>query len=210
MAGNKYEKYLVRKAPRPIEFFDPMAKGFATQPPMIFLNGDNPIKGSNQFLEVMWIWDEGACAINPKRGPHAHKFDEIFVFLGSNREDPDDLGAEVEFWLGEKEDVEKYCSENGLEVHFTVMENGVACDANNPALKMLMEAVRQASGTEPKIAKKLAGTSARFAPEGQGVVWGQSGIGPHAKDERHHIPSIMPYYKSLNLWSELLRTESRD
>jgi hypothetical protein len=108
MAGNKYEKYLVRKAPRPMEFFDPMAKGFATQPPMIFLNGDNPIKGSNQFLEVMWIWDEGACAINPKRGPHAHKFDEIFVFLGSNREDPDDLGAEVEFWLGEKEDVEKY------------------------------------------------------------------------------------------------------
>ncbi len=109
-----------------------------------------------------------------------------------------------------KEDVEKYCSENGLEVHFTVMENGVACDANNPALKMLMEAVRQASGAEPKIAKKLAGTSARFAPAGQGVVWGQSGIGPHAKDERHHIPSIMPYYKALNLWSELLRTESRD
>ena len=42
------------------------------------------------------------------------------------------------------------------------------------------------------------GTSARFAPNGQAVVWGQSGLGPHAKDERHFIPSIEPYYKALN------------
>jgi succinyl-diaminopimelate desuccinylase len=105
---------------------------------------------------------------------------------------------------GLKEAVEKYCAENGLEIHFLVRENGVACNADNPALKALIEAVRQASGGEPKIAKKLAGTSARFAPMGQGVVWGQSGIGPHAKDERHHIPSIMPYYKTLNVWGELL------
>ncbi len=108
MAGNKYEKYLVRRADRPQSFLDPMAAGFMTMPPLIFLNGDTPIKGSNQFLEVVWIWDEGAAAINPDRPPHAHNFDEVFVFLGSNREDPDDLGAEVEFWLGEKEDTEKY------------------------------------------------------------------------------------------------------
>jgi hypothetical protein len=108
VAGKKYAKYVINKADRPLEFFDPMAKGFMTQPPLIFLNGDKPIQGANQFLEVVWVWDEGAAAINPNRGPHAHKFDELFVFLGSNREDPDDLGAEVEFWLGEKEDVEKF------------------------------------------------------------------------------------------------------
>jgi len=103
-----------------------------------------------------------------------------------------------------KDAVENYCSENGLEVRFTVMENGIACDPHNPALTSLIEAVKKASGSEPRIGKKLAGTSARFAPGGQGVVWGQSGIGPHAKDERHHIPSILPYYKALNGWSELL------
>ena len=108
-----------------------------------------------------------------------------------------------------KEAVEKYCSENGLEVRFLVMENGIACNPDNPALKALIEAVRQASGTDPKISKKLAGTSARFAPDGQGVVWGQSGIGPHAKDERHYIPSILPYYKTLNAWSELLPSAAR-
>ncbi|MBL8063315.1 MAG: M20/M25/M40 family metallo-hydrolase [Anaerolineales bacterium] len=100
--------------------------------------------------------------------------------------------------------VEAYCSENGLEVRFTVMENGVACDPNNPALKALIEAVRQASGgEEPRIGKKLPGTSARFAPGGQAVVWGQSGVGPHAKNEAHFIPSIEPYYKSLNELAKL-------
>jgi hypothetical protein len=77
------------------------------------------------------------------------------------------------------------------------MENGVACDPNNPALKVLIQSVRVASDSEPKIGKKLPGTSARFAPGGQAVVWGQSGLGPHAKDERHYIPSIEPYYRSL-------------
>jgi acetylornithine deacetylase/succinyl-diaminopimelate desuccinylase-like protein len=105
---------------------------------------------------------------------------------------------------GLKSKVEAYCVENGLEAKFTVMENGVACDPNNPALKALIEAVRQAgAGEEPRIGKKLPGTSARFAPGGQAVVWGQSGVGPHAKNEAHFIPSIEPYYKSLNELSKL-------
>jgi acetylornithine deacetylase/succinyl-diaminopimelate desuccinylase-like protein len=97
-----------------------------------------------------------------------------------------------------RDEVLKYCEANGLEASFSIMENGVACDPNNPALKKLIEAVKQASGgEEARIGRKLPGTSARFAPGGQAVVWGQSGIGPHAKDERHYIPSIEPYYKSL-------------
>ncbi|GAB1472453.1 hypothetical protein MASR2M66_33310 [Chloroflexota bacterium] len=106
--------------------------------------------------------------------------------------------------LGLRSAVETYCAENGLEVNFSVMENGVACDPNNPALKALIEAVKQASGgEEPKIGRKLPGTSARFAPGGQAVVWGQSGMGPHAKNEAHFIPSIEPYYKSLQELAKL-------
>jgi succinyl-diaminopimelate desuccinylase len=105
-----------------------------------------------------------------------------------------------------KVEVEAYCQANGLEVTFPVMENGVACDPNNPALEALIETVRQASGgKEPRIGKKLPGTSARFAPGGQAVVWGQSGLGPHAKDERHYIPSIEPYYRSLSGLAKLWR-----
>ena len=105
-----------------------------------------------------------------------------------------------------KSAVESYCAENGLETRFSVMENGVACDPNNPALKALIEAVKQASGEkEAQLGRKLPGTSARFAPGGQAVVWGQSGIGPHAKNEAHYIPSIEPYYKSLNELANLWR-----
>jgi succinyl-diaminopimelate desuccinylase len=102
-----------------------------------------------------------------------------------------------------QKEVEAYCAHNGLEGSFSVFEPGVACDPRNPALKALIKAVKQVSGSEPRIGKKLPGTSARFAPGGQAVVWGQSGLGPHAKEERHFIPSIEPYYKSLNELAKL-------
>lgn len=102
-----------------------------------------------------------------------------------------------------KEEVLAYCEANSLELRMNVMENGVACDSKNPALVALIEAVKRASGAEPKIGRKLPGTSARFAPGGQAVVWGQSGLGPHSKDEQHFIPSVEPYYKSLNALAKL-------
>jgi succinyl-diaminopimelate desuccinylase len=105
-----------------------------------------------------------------------------------------------------RKEIEKYCTENGLETSFSVMENGVSCDPKNPALLKLIEAVRQVSGSEPNLGRKLPGTSARFAPGGQAVVWGQTGIGPHAKEERHFIPSIEPYYKTL---TEMAKTVSK-
>ena len=71
-------------------------------------------------------------------------------------------------------------------------------------LVKLIDAVRSASETEPIIGKKLPGTSARFAPDGQGIVWGQSGSGPHARDERHYIPSIINYYRALDAYAKNL------
>ena len=103
--------------------------------------------------------------------------------------------------------VETYCADNDLTASFSVMENGVACSPDNPSLLKLLDAVRTVSGQEPRIGKKLAGTSARFAPNGQAVVWGQTGIGPHAKDERHYVPSIEPYYRVLE---ELAKRTGRE
>ena len=95
-------------------------------------------------------------------------------------------------------EVQAYCKSNALELHLNVMDAGIACNPENPVLKALLMAVRLVSGKEPGIGKKLAGTSARFAPGGQGVLWGQAGIGPHSRDEKHYIPSIEPYYKILS------------
>jgi succinyl-diaminopimelate desuccinylase len=103
-----------------------------------------------------------------------------------------------------RESLEEYCVRSGFDLSIQVMENGVACDLQNPYLVALLQAVSKSSGGEPRIGKKLPGTSARFAPAGQGVVWGQSGLSPHARDERHYIPSILPYYQALEEYARTL------
>ena len=100
--------------------------------------------------------------------------------------------------------VRSCCDENGLEINLSGIEGGIACDPNNPYLQTLISAVELASGSKARLGRKLPGTSARFAPQGQGVVWGQSGIGPHTAEERHYIPSILPYYQALEAYGKLL------
>jgi len=86
-------------------------------------------------------------------------------------------------------------------------EAGVSFPSHETAFRLgqLHFVTREAFGREPRVGKKLPGTSARFAPGGQGVVWGQSGVGPHARDERHFIPSIAGYYRALEALGRRLR-----
>jgi succinyl-diaminopimelate desuccinylase len=98
----------------------------------------------------------------------------------------------------------EYCAKQGFKLNIPVKENGVVCDPANPFLKALLKSVKQVSGQNPRLGRKLPATSARFAPSGQGIVWGQSGIGPHSQDERHYLPSILPFYQSLQAWGEEL------
>ncbi len=94
-------------------------------------------------------------------------------------------------------ELQHYCSAQSLEFEIQVQEAGIVCDPDNPFLTALIRAVADVSGGKPAIGRKLPGTSARFAPRGQGVVWGQSGLAPHGAQERHYIPSIEPYYHAL-------------
>jgi len=103
-----------------------------------------------------------------------------------------------------KEKIEAYGKDFGLEVKFEGIEGGVSCDLNNEYLHLLSKAIKSVSGQEPVMGKKLPGSSARFVPGKQAVIWGQSGIGVHAKDERHYIPSIFPYYQALNEFGKML------
>jgi hypothetical protein len=96
-----------------------------------------------------------------------------------------------------KDDLENYCTTHGLDLVVHVMEEGIICDPDNTYLHLLLQSIEQTQGIAPILGKKLPGTSARFAPAGQGIVWGQTGIGPHSAIEKHYIPSILPYYQSL-------------
>jgi hypothetical protein len=56
-----------------------------------FIRGDMEMGTKGQFVK-----------------PHKHKgYDEIFLFIGTNSEDIRDLGGEIEFWIGEDENLEK-------------------------------------------------------------------------------------------------------
>ncbi len=109
---------------------------------------------------------------------------------------PDDDAGALVAALGE-------CGrELGLEMSADVVEGGVACPAGNPHLARLLAEVERVSGAPARVGRKLAGTSARFAPGGNAVVWGQSGIGPHTRHERHFLPSIEPYLRVLDAFAD--------
>lgn len=112
----------------------------------------------------------------------------------------DDLGGFVD-------EVGRVAGDLGLQTHIEVNEPGIACPPENRRLGALLDAVEAVSGSRPRPARKKPGTSARFAPEGNAVVWGQSGIGPHARDERHFIPSIEPYLRVLDALADRLVEE---
>jgi acetylornithine deacetylase/succinyl-diaminopimelate desuccinylase-like protein len=98
-------------------------------------------------------------------------------------------------------EVMETAEEIGLECVVDVHEAGVVCPPDNPFLRRLVDSVSAVGGAEAILGKKLPGSSARFAPGGNQVVWGQSGIGPHSAEERHFIPSVEPYLQVLDHFS---------
>ncbi len=51
---------------------------------------------------------KGGAAEGTEGGGHAHNFDELFLFVGLDPHDTLNLGGEVEFWLGEGNEAEKF------------------------------------------------------------------------------------------------------
>ncbi len=68
--------------------------------------GDDVIPGSFH-VDCVWYWRSSDKALVDT---HTHEFDEVLGFLGSNTEDPHDLGGEIEIWLDdEKHIITKSC-----------------------------------------------------------------------------------------------------
>ena len=103
-------------------------------------------------------------------------------------------------------EIRNLCRELDVRLDVEVMEAGVSCPLENRHLQRLVDAVEHVSGRPVVLGKKKPGSSARFAPGGNAVVWGQTGIGPHARDERHFIPSIEPYLAVLDELARRYRT----
>jgi hypothetical protein len=59
------------------------------------LMSNNLVPGANMYVEAGWI--VGMPDPNPHIEEHVHDYDEIVMHIGTNPEDQEDLGAEIEF-----------------------------------------------------------------------------------------------------------------
>jgi hypothetical protein len=107
----KYSKYVITQPKFVTELAHhdlSIVSGF-TFPDEVYLDKDI-IKGSNQWIDIVWTWDKTCPREVP--GLHSHKFDEIVLIIGSNPKNLRDLGGEVEWWMGEGNEAEKYIIES--------------------------------------------------------------------------------------------------
>ena len=93
MAEKNWEQNLARK-PR-YEVSAGNIKG--RQYPTMTLMSNEQVPGSNTYIEGGWVWDMPDP--NPHIHEHNHKegYGEIVLHLGSDPNNPEDLGAEIEF-----------------------------------------------------------------------------------------------------------------
>ncbi len=111
MPESIYEKYIVRQPSRSQHRVSLAAwstvENSRTAPPYIFLEAGKPIGGVNHMVEFMWIWKDTSMGATAEKPPHKHNCEEIFLFLSTNRDNTNDLGADIEFWLGEDKETDK-------------------------------------------------------------------------------------------------------
>jgi hypothetical protein len=121
MAKSKYAKYVNPLRLR-TEIIAPSTRGKMTDFPLMFDNKVYP--EAPLFVEIFYAYAPGAGVgvpdalpgvFNGKErrgkawGQHAHPgFDELFLFFGTDPRDNTRLGGEVEAWLGEGKDAQKF------------------------------------------------------------------------------------------------------
>lgn len=93
MTSSTYEKYVVRK-PR----YDVAAGVANRQSPTMTFMSSKQIPEANYYIELGWIY--GIPDPNPCIHEHVHDYDEIVVHWGGDPNTPQDLGAEMEFYIG--------------------------------------------------------------------------------------------------------------
>ncbi|HEY98408.1 MAG TPA: hypothetical protein G4O16_09550 [Dehalococcoidia bacterium] len=114
MPASRYDKYVVRKpAIVTADYRDeipdtdeiPISSPVDTGPRVIF--SPDRIQEGNSIIEYGIISGDVTIGDGFITEPHKHDYEEIFLFLGTAPTDTANLGAEVEFWLGEGRERDK-------------------------------------------------------------------------------------------------------
>jgi hypothetical protein len=118
MAHGKYAKYIVEGKDRPVraperdgKIFTELVVGedeFPESPNWVYASLIYEARTGYGFGDEIEMTLPNGKKNNWRTSPHVHPAAESFVFLGTDPYKPRDLGAEVEVWLGEEEEAEKY------------------------------------------------------------------------------------------------------
>jgi hypothetical protein len=97
MAKKSYKKNLVNKPTYEVGSAQ-VIKG-RQNPTMTFMSNDL-VPGSNTYIEIGWVYKMPEP--NPHIHKHAHDYDEIVLHIGGDPKNPEDLGAKIEFVVGDE------------------------------------------------------------------------------------------------------------
>jgi hypothetical protein len=95
MMAKSYRNNLVQEPAREVGAVKDL-KG-RQNPTMTFMSNDL-VPGSNTYIEIGWIYRMPEP--NPHILRHSHEYDEIVLHIGVDPENPEFLGAEIEFGVG--------------------------------------------------------------------------------------------------------------
>lgn len=101
----KYEKYILTelKVPKDLQYRQEQYSKRATR--ILWLE-DEIMEGASSVI-LSWYWKATEKEGTPS---HVHDYDEILGFIGSDPQNPHDLGGEVEYWMeDEKYILKKSC-----------------------------------------------------------------------------------------------------
>jgi hypothetical protein len=115
MAKTKYGKYIVTELKPNLVRAEWTKAEKKPNESVTVLHLDSEVIPGAFFVGGSWFWPHELPKVplaerpNPVL-PHCHDFDEVLALFGTNRDDPHDLGGELEVWLGgEKHIVTKSC-----------------------------------------------------------------------------------------------------
>jgi len=106
-SARNYAKYISydvnpnKVSPETLKKWDELSKKNQSTVEGLRLMDMDSIEGA-PYIDFVWIWE--GSEKGPNHPEHAHDWGEVFGFIGTDaRNNPQDLGAEIEFWLdGEK------------------------------------------------------------------------------------------------------------
>jgi hypothetical protein len=111
MTKTKYGKYIVTELKPDIPAtpwhpkVQPAANGAGGR--ILYLDGE--VVPGAYYVDSVWIYppagEGGKPAKTSEIGPHAHEYDEILAFYGSDINDPHALNGEVELWIGDEKHI---------------------------------------------------------------------------------------------------------